>query len=168
MEKLAKLKKMKIFSNFSDDELKEVARVAVEKIYPSNVAIIEENRESPGLFLTESGEVHVVKKMSPVSDMGRETIAKLGPGDHFGEMSLIDGKPASASVIASEPTICFVIKNEVYKKMIKEHPIIALKMYQFFAMSLCDRLRRTDAFLMEELLKKYKSSFDKSLLSGGI
>ncbi len=168
MEKLQKLKKMKIFSTFSDEELKEVARVALEKIYPSGSPIISEDRESPGLFMLVSGEVHVTKKMPSVTESGVETIAKLGPGDHFGEMSLIDGKPASASIIASEPTICFAIKTDGYKKLVSQNPIIALKIYQFFTLSLCERLRRTDSFLMEELLRRRKASFDKTLLAGSI
>jgi len=168
MEKLEKLKKMKIFSDFSDEELKDVFRYTMEKIFPSGNSIVRENRESPGLFLIVSGQVHVTKKIPSVVDSGSETLAMLGPGDHFGEMSLIDGEPASASIVASEPTICFAIKNNEYRKMIKENPVIALKLYRFFTQALCERLRRTDSFLMEELLKRKKAAFDKSLLAGSI
>ena len=165
MEKLVKLKKMKIFKDFGDEELMQVSRVTMEKIFPSGKLIIREGETDAGLFMLVSGEVHVTKKVPNSSEPGQETIARLGSGDHFGEMSLIDGEPASATIVASEPTICFVLKADDYKNILKENPIIALKIYRFFTHSLCDRLRRTDTFLMEELLKRRKASFDKSLLA---
>ena len=168
MEKTAKLRKMKIFKSFTEDELKEVSRVAIEKIFPSNGAIIEENKNSDGLFFISTGTVHVSKKMPTLSEMSSEVIAKLGPGDHFGEMSLIDGKPASASIIAAEATICFEIKTEDYRSLISENPPIALKLFQYFTKALCDRLRKTDTFLLEELMRNRKSAIDKTLLSGSI
>jgi CRP-like cAMP-binding protein len=168
MEKLNKLRKMKIFSSFSDDELLQVSRAAVEKIFPSRAEIIQEGKTSQGLFLIVSGEVHVTKHISAGLENGQETLTKLGATDHFGEMSLIDGKPASASIIASEPTICFVLKKEDYVKLLSDNPIIALKLYRFFTESLCERLRKTDLYLMEELLKRRKTTFDKTLLAGSI
>ena len=168
MEKMGKLKKMKVFMDFSEEELRHVARAAIEKIFPSRETLIEEGKASPGLFLVESGEVLVVKNISSDSESGKETIAMLGPGDHCGEMSLIYGKAASASIVATQPTICFVLKKDSYTKLINENPIIALKLYRFFTHSLCERLRKTDSFLMEELVKKRKATFDRSLLAGSI
>ena len=168
MEKLERMKKMKIFSGFSEEELRHVARAAMEKIFPSRGILIEEGKASPGLFLIESGEVHVMKKVPSASESGQETIATLGPGDHCGEMSLIDGKAASASIIASQPTICFVLKKDAYTKLLNENPIVALKLYRFFTQSLCERLRKTDSFLMEQLVKRRKADFDKSILAGSI
>ncbi len=158
---------MNIFKDFSDDELARIAKVAVEKIFPAGGCIVEEGKPGPGLFLVESGEVEVRKDVGG-SNADREYIAKINAGDHFGEMSLLDGEPASASVVAKEPTICFVLKADEYKKLLGDNPFIAMKLYRYFSLSLCERLRKTDGYITSELLKKKKSRINPDLLAGTV
>ena len=160
MEKADRLKQMRIFADFGDEEIREVARLALEKIYPAGGKIVKEGELGEGLFTIVEGEVNVTKKLPHSKDV--EVLASLKAGDHFGEMGLIDGKIASATILALKPTICFVIKRKDYYDLLAQEPIVAMKLYRFYTKTLCDRLRRTDAFLLEELKK------NKSVLKPGI
>jgi len=167
MDKIRKLKRMRIFKDFSEEELARTAKAAVEKIFPAGACIVEEGEPGQGLFLVESGEVEICKDAGDPGG-GREFIAKIGPGDHFGEMSLLDGQPASASVVARVPTICFVFKVDKYEDLLSENPVIAMKLYRFFSVSLCERLRKTDAYFTKELLKKKKAATSSYLFAGTV
>lgn len=161
MEKTERLQKMRIFKDFGADEIGSVAKAAVEKIYPAGSSIVKEGELGEGLFTIFDGEVNVNKRLPDSPDT--ETLAVLKTGDHFGEMGLIDGKTASATILANKPTICFVIKRKEYYELLAREPIIAMKLYRFYTSALCERLRRTDAFLLDEL-KRNKGKIDRSLL----
>jgi CRP-like cAMP-binding protein len=84
----------------------------------AGTAIIEEGREGPGLFLVVSGLVRVTRK-----DGGEDVIvADLGPGELFGEISLLMRKPSTASVTAIEDTALLFLPREDFHAAIGEHP----------------------------------------------
>ena len=59
-------------------------------------------------------------------------LSKLGPGQFFGEMALLDGQPRSADVVAIEPSRCLAMSSWSFSGIVSEHPKIALKMLQEF------------------------------------
>jgi CRP/FNR family cyclic AMP-dependent transcriptional regulator len=65
-------------------------------------------------------------------------LSKLGPGQFFGEMSVIDDEPRSADVITVEPSRCLVLTAWSFDALISEHPKIAMKMLREFVRSLRD------------------------------
>ncbi len=80
--------------------------------------IIEEGQEGPGLFLIVSGHVHISKK-----DEGEQlTIANLGPGDLFGEISLLMRRPSTATVIAQENTAVLFLPSAEFTEATREYP----------------------------------------------
>lgn len=163
MDKAQRLQTIRIFEGFGSDEIHHVAAVAVEKIYPKGTAIIQEGELGEGLFAIVEGEVEVNKRLSQSDE--EITLVDLKPGDHFGEMGLIDGKPGSASIIAKQPTICFVIKRGEYFELLAREPIIAMKLYRFYAQTLCERLRQTDDFLLLEH-ERNKDAVSKGVIKG--
>lgn len=166
MEKKAeRLKKMKIFKDFGNEEILKVARVAMEKIYPAGGVIIKEGEVGEGLFSIVDGEVEIRKKIP--GEPAEKSLAVLKEGDHFGEMSLIDGKSASASVVALKPTICFVVKKNDYLELVGKEPIIAMKLYRYYTTTLCERLRKTDAFLLEEMVRN-RRKIDPTILGSSL
>ncbi len=89
-ERTMALKAVPFFQQLSDKELDVVRSVAVEKTYAKNAVVLTEGEMGDALFLIHSGKVKVF-----IGDQeGREMILKiLGPGDFFGEMSMIDKQP---------------------------------------------------------------------------
>ena len=55
-----------------------------------------------------------------------DTIATLGPGEFFGELSVLDGQPRTAQVVAAEPTVCLALSTWEFEAVVRERPDVAL------------------------------------------
>jgi CRP/FNR family transcriptional regulator, cyclic AMP receptor protein len=95
-----------------------IAQRMVEVDFPKDHVIARQGEVGTGFFLIASGSVRVVRD-------GR-TIAHIGPGDFFGELSVLDGRPRVAQVIADEPTTCLGLATWDLEAVIKEQPAVAL------------------------------------------
>lgn len=115
----AKLAKVPIFSECSKRELAVIARAAKEVAHAEGTVIAREGERGIGLFLILEGECKVT--------IGGKTKAKLGPGDFFGEVALLDGGPRTATVTAMTPVRLVGITGWVFRGLLMEHPSIALK-----------------------------------------
>ena len=114
-----KLAKVPIFSGCSKRELQLIARAAKEVNHKEGTVIAREGERGIGLFLILEGECKV--------SIGGRTKAKLGPGDFFGEVALLDGGPRTATVTAMTPVKLLGITGWVFRGLLMEHPTIALK-----------------------------------------
>ena len=134
------LKLVPIFSSLNDEELDAIVRLSSEMNYPKNKIIFIENEEGYKLYIILKGSVKVVK----IFDSGEEIIlAVLHKGDFFGDMSLLDGNPRSATVISNEDTILLIINRNNFEKVIEKYPQIALKLLKELTL----RLRRADELI---------------------
>lgn len=86
--------------------------------YEAGQGIIEEGQQGPGLFLIASGRVRVSK----LEDDEQVHIAELGPGDVFGEISLLMQRPSTASVSAIENTAVLFLSGEDFLKVTSQYP----------------------------------------------
>jgi len=94
------------------------------RLYKDNETIVEEGMQSRTMYVIQGGKVKVVK-----NDNGNETIlALLGEGDIFGEMSLFDASPRSATIKAIGEARVLAIEHEGLLKRIKMDPTLALRM----------------------------------------
>jgi len=118
------LQKTPLWSGLTEKELKVIARSFKELKYESGQVIVRKGEPGVGFYLIVDGTVEVR------SD-GR-ILSKLGPGQFFGEMALLDGQPRSADVVALEPSRCLAMTSWSFSGIISEHPKMALKMLQEF------------------------------------
>jgi CRP/FNR family transcriptional regulator, cyclic AMP receptor protein len=95
-----------------------VAQRMVEVDFPKDHVIARQGEVGTGFFLVASGSVRVVRD--------GETLATIGPGDFFGELSVLDGRPRVAQVIANEPTTCLALATWDFEAVVKEQPAVAL------------------------------------------
>lgn len=123
------LSQVPIFSGCSNRELQTIARAVKEVHHKAGTTIAREGDAGVGLFVITDGEARVT--------IGGKTKARLGPGDFFGEIALLDGGPRTASVIAESPLVVLGLTEWVFRGLLQEHPAIALKTLQ----SLAGRLR---------------------------
>jgi len=132
-DKADALKKVPLFSGLSRRYLDLIARQT------------DEVREEAGAMLAKQGALGqefllLVEGGARVEKDGT-VIARLGPGDFFGEMSLIDGMPRSASVIAESPCVLLVIQSRSFRGLLDEVPELPRKLL----VTVGARLRAADA-----------------------
>ncbi len=135
---VALLKKVPLFAGQSEKHLEAIRRSAKELSFSAGQPIVHEGDQSNvGFFLILEGQVEVRK--------GGSTLAKLGAGQFFGEMSVLDAQPRSADVVAVADTRCLALASWDIKSLIKTYPEIALGIIA----ELARRLRQTSAKLSE-------------------
>lgn len=94
--------------------------------YKDGDVIVEEGTESRVMYVVQSGKVKVVK-----SSGNKETVlAVLNEGDIFGEMSLLDAKPRSATVKAFGEARVLAVDHEMFLKRVRVDPMLALRVLQ--------------------------------------
>jgi CRP/FNR family transcriptional regulator/CRP/FNR family cyclic AMP-dependent transcriptional regulator len=131
------LRRVTLFSGLKEDELDALAKVTARRSFQKHSVILLAEEEGNSLFIIQKGKV----KVSILSEDGREIVLTLlGDGEFFGEMSLLDGLPRSATVIALEDTEAVMLRREDLLRLIERTPQIAIKLMA----ELTIRLRKTD------------------------
>ncbi len=146
------LKKASIFSTLNDKELDLLARNAHERVYPKNSYIIRKGEVGTSLFLIRSGEVKVILEKDTGDNVD---LSILGRGNFFGEMSLFDVRPRSATVVAEADTTVIEICREDFLQEITKSSEISLKVLAEMA----SRFRHTDETVKEFDDKVHKKDF---------
>ena len=136
-ERAAGLKAVPFFTQLTERELELVRSLSSEKHYPKNAVVLTEGEMGDSLYMIRSGKVKVF-----IGDQeGREMILKiLGPGDFFGEMSMIDKQPRSASITTLETSVFLVLSHAAFEKCIEQVPRIATVVMRILA----QRVREAD------------------------
>ena len=123
MDKELALAKVRLFENLNPRFLKGIAGIATERNFKTDELLMKQGESGIGLFIILSGRVRIEK--TDVSGR-RVEIAENGPGDIMGEMTVFDGAPRSASVIAMIDTTCLVLASWEFNSFLKAHPEAAL------------------------------------------
>lgn len=138
MEDVKLLKKIPLFQDFKVTELLNVAMVAERESWPAGSLIFKERSQGEALYVIKEGRVRVTK----LDSGGKEHIlAYLGAGEYFGEISLVDNAPRSASVYAETDAELLKIKRKDFRNLIAGNKEIERKFYKSFTEVLCARLR---------------------------
>jgi CRP/FNR family cyclic AMP-dependent transcriptional regulator len=111
---------------------KRLVAVGKQRKYDADEAIIQEDQVGTALYIILSGSVRV--------ERGGTEIARLGSGDFFGELALIEQHPRSATVIANEVTECLLFPAWEFTALLSEHPEIAVPIMR----ALIDRIHRRE------------------------
>jgi CRP-like cAMP-binding protein len=135
------LKDIPLFSELNQRQLKRIARDFRDRGFKAGTSIVRQNEMSGvGFFIITEGEASVIVD-------GRE-VARLGPGEHFGELALISEGLRTATVTALTPLRCLEITFWDFRRIAKDNPDIAWKLLQYVVGLLIDeRLLRAQAFL---------------------
>ncbi|MCC7265549.1 MAG: Crp/Fnr family transcriptional regulator [Candidatus Latescibacteria bacterium] len=151
------LRQIPLFKNLDEAQLQALAALVVRRRFAKGELIILAEAEGDALFVIEEGQV----KVGLIHEDGREVILSfLGSGEVFGELSLLDGKPRSASVTATAPTSLLVLRRPDFLHLLADLPQIAVSLLG----ELAERLRRTDQQLEGLALFNVASRLAKTLL----
>ena len=136
-ENKAFLRRVPLLQSLSETQLEQLAAGSVRKNFPKGRTIVSEGEPSQSLYILLSGRAKVQRSDSE----GKEVIlAVLGSGEFFGEMSLIDDAPRSASVITLESCDFMALNKDSFKSMLIQSPEVCMQIMR----GLVKRLREAD------------------------
>lgn len=120
------LRNVPLFSTLAEDDLEELARQLHERRFPAGAEVTTEGSTGAGFFVIAEGNAEVL--------VGGEHRATLGPGDHFGEIALIDSAGIrSASIIAATDLLCYGLTPWEFRPFVEEHPQVAWALLESLA-----------------------------------
>jgi CRP/FNR family cyclic AMP-dependent transcriptional regulator len=129
------LHRLPVMAGLDEAALQFLGGLAGEEQYAAGDVIVREGDPGDRVYFVSAGRVRVEKGPAV-------RLAEFGPGDFFGEMSLVESVMRSASVIATEPTLVFTLKGMDFYKLYRQRPdqygIVMLNI----ARDLARRLRR--------------------------
>jgi CRP/FNR family transcriptional regulator, cyclic AMP receptor protein len=135
------LRSVILFEDLEDGDLMRVAERMSAKKYRKNNLIIFEEDEGQVLFIIRTGRV----KISRINSSGEEVIlAILGPADFFGELSIIDGGPRSATVTSLDEVELLSLRRNDTFDILHTYPSVSISLLKLMA----GRIRKTDAQLV--------------------
>jgi CRP/FNR family transcriptional regulator, cyclic AMP receptor protein len=132
-ELLGRLRTVPLFKELSEKELKDVAALARVVTFEKDHEIVEEGGGFVGFHLILDGQVAV--------SQGGGSIGALGPGEYFGEISVLDGKPRTATVTTSSPVRTLSIAARQFLPLLDANPSITRKVL----LGLCQIIRTEEA-----------------------
>ena len=122
------LRRVALFAELDDDELAQIALLFKERHFTAGETVVKEGAEGAAFFLIESGEARV-------SVRGSER-ASLGPGDHFGEIALIDEGVRSATITATSDLVCYGLTLWEFRPLVVANGEIGWKLLHTLAQKL--------------------------------
>jgi CRP-like cAMP-binding protein len=140
------LRNVFLFKDLSDAENRYVCGLLKEETFKAGDKILEEGRAGDALYIIWSGRVRVSRQF----DRESFVLTELGPYDFFGEMSLIDDYPTSATVEATTETTLFKMTGRDFKNITSSPNDLSSRLWESVARSLITRIRKTG-----ELVKMY-------------
>jgi CRP-like cAMP-binding protein len=124
------LRRVPLFKGLSQRQIERIARLTDEVEVPEGRRLATVGETGHELFIIVSGEAHVRMRS------GRSV--RLGPGEFFGEMSLIDGGPRSATVDARTPMRLLVVAQRDFWSLLTEAPPLGAKIMRTLSQRLRD------------------------------
>jgi type IV pilus assembly protein PilB len=153
------LQRIQLFSALSTDECTQVVKRMKRRDFPPNQIIVREGAPGSSMFFITAGLVEIRKKDA---NTGIEfLLTEMGPGQNFGEMSLLTGKPRTATVTATQPTTCAVLEQKDFQELIVQYPKIGLAMTRILA----ERLEAASQQVGIEYINLGKMNFDMRVLA---
>lgn len=102
-------------TELGEPDLARIQSLSVSRSYPADATLFKEGDESTELFVIREGEVEIVKESASHVPL---TLARLGPGDFFGEMAFVDQRPRSATALARKPLAVSVLPAGVLERVL--------------------------------------------------
>jgi CRP-like cAMP-binding protein len=154
--KSEKLREIGLFRPFSDAELLDIARIGEARTFEAHSNIVIEGELSWGLYVVLDGDLTVLKN-NPLTGQQFE-VAEIRPGGMFGEMSLLDEQPRSATVKALDDSRLFLISKEKFMSWLGSNQERSLRFYQHCTSDLVRRMRELNENFVQGQYQLWKTA----------
>ena len=119
------LRRVRLFADLNKRELSQVARLFKPRTFSAGETVIREGSGGGAFYVIESGEATVLVRGEPR--------ATLGPGDHFGEVALIDEGSRTATVTAQTELVCYGTTLWEFRPLVERNGVVGWKLLQTLA-----------------------------------
>jgi CRP-like cAMP-binding protein len=114
------LRRVPLFAGLDRKELELLGKLIKEQRYDKGAAIVKTGADGLGLYIIKEGKVGVIRD--------GQRVASMGPGQFFGEISVLDGGPRTADVRAESDTVCLTLVSWEVKPLLMENASMSYKM----------------------------------------
>ena len=114
------LRRVPLFAGLDRKELELLGKLIKEQHYDKGAAIVKTGADGLGLYIIKEGKVAVIRD--------GQRVASMGPGQFFGEISVLDGGPRTADVRAESDTVCLTLISWEVKPLLMENASMSYKM----------------------------------------
>jgi CRP/FNR family transcriptional regulator, cyclic AMP receptor protein len=114
------LRRVPLFAGLDRKELDMLGKLIKEQRYTAGTTIVKAGASGHGLYIIKEGTVSVVRD--------GKNVAAMGPGQFFGEISVLDGGPRTADVRAETDTVCLTLVSWEVKPLLMDNPSMTYKM----------------------------------------
>lgn len=136
MERLLVLRKVPLFAHMSLDQLDAINRLLKEMQYLRGEVLFKEGELGDELYILVEGDVRITKGLGTPEE---KELNRMSGVSYFGEMSILDDEPRSASVVAETDCSLLVLRGEQLKILIHQIPEIAFEIFKVLTL----RIRQT-------------------------
>jgi CRP/FNR family transcriptional regulator, cyclic AMP receptor protein len=119
------LQRVPLFADFDRGDLSHLSRTFKERTFDAGATVASEGKAGAGFFVIESGEATVTVR--------GDTKGKLGPGDYFGEIALIDDGARSATITADSELRCYGLTSWEFRPLVEANATMAWKLLETMA-----------------------------------
>jgi len=153
---LEALRSVPLFASLGDESAEALRELLELELRPAGSVLFRKGERGGAMYLIEGGRVRI-----HIRDRGGDdvTLAELAAGDFFGEMSILDGKPRSATATVSEEARLAVLSREHFHDFVQRSPEVALSMLA----AITERLRQTDEMLRQRVTRNLNEVEDEQL-----
>src|SRR5215467_1308407 len=152
------LKSVKLFGELSPESLVKLGTCLKVTDFPPSEVIVREGAPGVSMYIIKEGLVEVRKK-DPATGIDF-LVAQLSAGAAVGEMSLLTGKPRSATVTTVQPTVVFTLTRADFRNLLTQHPEISLGLARILA----ERLEEATKQVGIEYVNLFKGKFDPRIV----
>ncbi|HEX5100349.1 MAG TPA: DUF1003 domain-containing protein [Polyangiaceae bacterium] len=139
MDHSSLLREIPLFESMEDSDLIVLGNKLTQKAFGEGDVIFDQGDEGDAMYLIEEGAVDIVAG----SGSQRVTLASLFSGQYFGELSLLDGAPRSATALAARPTHALALERDHFVEFVRSRPEAALSIMH----ELGERMRATNELM---------------------
>ncbi len=150
------LRSISLFEGLSDEDLRALSDSLERRPFAAGVSIFEQGDSGDSMYIVESGDINI---HLPGEDSQRISLKDIARGEYFGELSLFDDKPRSASALATKPSVLLELQRATLKDYLQRRPGAAMAILR----TMSERLRETNTLLSERAAKNVDEEFDKHL-----
>jgi CRP/FNR family transcriptional regulator, cyclic AMP receptor protein len=119
------LRRVPLFADLNKQDLKQVARLFKERRFSEGETVIQEGSGGSAFYVIDSGEATLF--------LAGEEHSTLKPGDHFGEIALIDEGTRTATITATTELVCYGVTFWDFRPLVEENGVIGWKLLQSLA-----------------------------------